>query len=262
MPRIVDVQTQRAKKNGFDRAFEYTSVFCMCSLSTAVITSCMFHFQPSSEINNQKISVYGCVSALWMCGSLEHHTKTNCFMFVHLRNVSASLYSISITIAFTQCIRSARKIKLLIAFGEKKRSSTTKIQVPSTVCNFFLLLLFCCCSVCFTLDECVCKMFIRSHVSDDYLLKELTIPCNLPGKCSLFVHHSVSSSEKTKPSTNQIHSQMKRNETKAKIEMRTAEQRVRWKRRCCSASDRFFRISRQEKRSIHHQWISPLQFNI
>lgn len=31
-------------------------------------------------------------------------------------------------------------------------------------------------------------MFIHSHVSDDYLLKELTIPCNLPSK-STFVHH-------------------------------------------------------------------------
>lgn len=65
-------------------------------------------------------------------------------------------------------------------------------------------------------------MFIRSHVSDDYLLKELTIPCNLLGKSTL-VRHSVSSSKKTKPSTNQIHLQMKRNESTEKEETEDEE---------------------------------------
>lgn len=167
-----------------------------------VITSWMFHFQSSPEMNNQeKMCVCVC-----MCDSLEQHTLKRivlCIFFCTFTQCVGitSLYYIYRILDVSTAQEATKKI-----IAMEKEIVDHQIYAPSTVCDSLFSSLF-------HLTVCVCIMFIRSHVSDDYLLKELTIPCNLPGKSTLVFCHSVSSSKKTKPSTNQIHLEMKRNGT-------------------------------------------------
>lgn len=72
---------------------------------------------------------------------------------------------------------------------------------------------------------CVCIMFIHSHVSDDYLLKELTleltIPCNLPSKITFVRHihlYSISRARKqnTEYKSNTFQNEKKLNDRETK----------------------------------------------
>lgn len=142
---------------------------------SVVIISWMFHFRSRSRT---KKNLFACLRVC-VCGSLEQHSLIRIVLyFVHLRNMCWHHFSI-VSIAFTS------REKKNHCYGEQ-RSSTTKSKLRQQfVILFFFLSLFtslsCVCAY------AVCIMFIHSHVSDDYLLKELTIPCNLPSQ-STFVH--------------------------------------------------------------------------
>lgn len=108
----------------------------------------------------------------------------------------------------------------------------------------------------------VCIMFIHSHVSDDYLLKELTIPCNLPSK-STFVRHiqlyySWSKKNKTPKEykSNTFRDEKKRNDRKTTTRRKLCVAKERENERIVAVM--WMIDSLDDEKGLYITWILPL----